>query len=59
MTALENVIEGPVQVLGIPKAKAIRDAGQLLEQVGLADQVHKYPSQMSGGSSSVWLLQGR
>ena len=49
MTALENVIEAPVQVKGVRKATC-RDAGAaLLERVGLGDRVHSYPSQLSGG----------
>ncbi|EHK74627.1 Fe(3+)-transporting ATPase [Sinorhizobium meliloti CCNWSX0020] len=48
-TALENLIEGPVQVLGEP-VKEARDRGSaLLERVGLADQANHYPSELSGG----------
>jgi polar amino acid transport system ATP-binding protein len=48
-TALENVTEGPVQVLGVPKAKATARGRELLDQVGLADWADQYPSQLSGG----------
>ncbi|MDW9984455.1 amino acid ABC transporter ATP-binding protein [Sinorhizobium meliloti] len=48
-TALENLIEGPVQVLGEPMKEA-RDRGSaLLERVGLADKANHYPSELSGG----------
>jgi len=48
-TVLENVIEGPVQVLGTSRAVAIRAATDLLARVGLADKHDSYPSQLSGG----------
>ncbi|MEU1696517.1 amino acid ABC transporter ATP-binding protein, partial [Streptomyces hirsutus] len=49
MTAVENVMEAPVQVKGVSKAQARERAGQLLERVGLADKARSYPSQLSGG----------
>ena len=49
MTALENVIEAPVQVKGMGRAEARRLGLELLERVGLADRVDHYPSQLSGG----------
>ena len=49
MTALENVMEGPIQVLGRPKAEVARDAQEYLELVGLGDRLNHYPSQLSGG----------
>ena len=49
MSALENVWNGPVRVLGQPKAKAAEDARALLERVGLADKAQARPSQLSGG----------
>ncbi|MFD9278499.1 amino acid ABC transporter ATP-binding protein [Streptomyces mirabilis] len=49
MTALENVMEAPVQVKGISKTQARARAEQLLERVGLADKAKNYPSQLSGG----------
>ncbi len=48
-TALENVMEGPVTVLGTPAARARRAAAELLERVGLADRAGHYPAQLSGG----------
>lgn len=49
MTAIENVMEGPIQVLGHPKAEVARDAKEYLELVGLGDRLNHYPSQLSGG----------
>ncbi len=49
MTVLENVIEGPIQVLGIPKDEAIAKAEALLDRVGIAHKKDAYPSQLSGG----------
>ncbi len=49
MTALENVIEAPVQVKGEGRAAAKERAMALLERVGLADKAGNYPSQLSGG----------
>ncbi len=49
MTALQNIIEGPVTVLKRSRAEAIAEAERLLERVGLADKRDAYPSQLSGG----------
>ncbi len=49
MTAVENVIEAPVQVLGEPRKQALDRAHTLLERVGLADKATAYPNQLSGG----------
>ncbi len=48
-TALENIVEGPVQVLGEEPGQARERARALLAQVGLADKETAYPSQLSGG----------
>lgn len=48
-TLLENVIEVPVHVLGVPKAKATARASELLERVGLAEKHESYPAFLSGG----------
>lgn len=47
--ALENVMEGPVQVLGVSKKESRERAQSYLEKVGLSDRVDHYPSQLSGG----------
>jgi len=48
-TALENVIEAPVHVLGTPKAQAIDEAQELLRRVGLLGKRDTYPGKLSGG----------
>jgi polar amino acid transport system ATP-binding protein len=48
-TALENVIDAPIHVLGLPKERAAADAEALLSRVGLADKRHTYPGKLSGG----------
>jgi polar amino acid transport system ATP-binding protein len=49
MTAIENVMEAPVQVKGQNKGQARERARELLERVGLGDKAGNYPSQLSGG----------
>jgi polar amino acid transport system ATP-binding protein len=49
MSALENIIEAPVLVKGMPKRQAVERANELLERVGLGDRGGSYPSQLSGG----------
>ncbi|WP_086983945.1 ABC transporter ATP-binding protein [Vibrio aphrogenes] len=49
LTVLENVIEAPVHVLGVPKAQAIENAKLLLKKVGLYDRKDYYPGHLSGG----------
>ncbi|MEU0102140.1 amino acid ABC transporter ATP-binding protein [Streptomyces sp. NPDC006267] len=49
MTAIENVMEAPVQVKGEARAVARARAEKLLDRVGLADKARNYPSQLSGG----------
>jgi polar amino acid transport system ATP-binding protein len=49
MTALENVMEAPIQVKGEKKKEVRERALALLEQVGLKDKPGAYPAQLSGG----------
>ena len=49
MTVLENIIEAPVQVLGVPRGEALEQARRLLARVRLADKAEHYPAQLSGG----------
>ena len=46
---LENVTVGPIKVKGIKKAQAEKEAMELLERVGVAQQAKKMPAQLSGG----------
>ena len=46
LTALENVLV-PMEIAGVPQAAA--RAKSLLDEVGLQDRGHHYPSQLSGG----------
>ena len=45
---LDNVCF-PMEISGVPKAKAKERAKELLELVGLADRMESYPAQLSGG----------
>jgi ABC-type polar amino acid transport system, ATPase component len=49
LTAVENIIEGPVQVLGEKPAEARERAEALLARVGLSDKRDAYPAHLSGG----------
>ena len=48
-TVLENVMEGPVYVLGHKPAQAREEALALLAKVGLAEKAQAWPAQLSGG----------
>jgi putative ABC transport system ATP-binding protein len=48
MTALQNVML-PMVYAGVPRKEREERAKYLLERVGLADRMHHYPTQMSGG----------
>ena len=48
-TVLENVIEAPIYVLGLPRAEALDKAQALLARVGMAQRQQAYPAQLSGG----------
>ncbi|WP_278441325.1 amino acid ABC transporter ATP-binding protein [Pseudomonas oryzihabitans] len=49
MTVLENIIEAPIQVLGVARAAAVEQARALLARVRLSDKADHYPAQLSGG----------
>ncbi len=49
MSVLENVIEGPVRVLGVPKAEAIQSAKEQLMAVGLEAKIGARVQGLSGG----------
>ncbi|MBI5268908.1 MAG: ATP-binding cassette domain-containing protein [Burkholderiales bacterium] len=48
-TAIENVVEAPIHVLGRPPAEARERARELLARVGLSHRENTYPAQLSGG----------
>ena len=49
LTAIQNVIEGPVTVKGVSEAEARPLGTELLGRVGLADKADEYPIRLSGG----------
>lgn len=48
-TALENIIEGPLQVQGRKSDQVRAEAHELLRRVGLAAKADSHPAQLSGG----------
>jgi ABC-type histidine transport system ATPase subunit len=49
MTVLQNVTEGPIQVLKLNREDAELRAIKYLKKVGILDKINSYPSQLSGG----------
>ncbi|MEX2228340.1 MAG: amino acid ABC transporter ATP-binding protein [Dehalococcoidia bacterium] len=49
LTALGNVTEAPVHVLGLSRAEARERGTRLLVRVGLGERLDAYPSELSGG----------
>jgi len=49
MTALQNITEAPVQVLGLGKAEALERAALYLHKVGVYHRKDAYPAHLSGG----------
>ena len=47
-TCLKNVCF-PMEIAGVPKARAEKRAAELLDLVGLQDKANAYPAQLSGG----------
>jgi ABC-type polar amino acid transport system ATPase subunit len=48
-STLQNVMEGPIYVLGLPRREAEDRARRLLERVGMSDRLDAMPGQLSGG----------
>ncbi len=48
-TALENIIEAPMQVRGLSVQQATQQAMELLKRVGLSERANNYPKELSGG----------
>ncbi|MEM6901941.1 MAG: ATP-binding cassette domain-containing protein [Pseudomonadota bacterium] len=49
MTALENIIEAPIQVLGRARKEITEEANELLDKVGVGAKAGAYPAELSGG----------
>jgi polar amino acid transport system ATP-binding protein len=49
LTVLENVVEAPLRVRGERRSVAEARGREVLDRVGLAGMVHRYPAQLSGG----------
>ena len=49
LTAIENIIEAPMNVRHTPRNQAIAEGERLLARVGLSDKRNHYPRQLSGG----------
>jgi len=49
LSALDNVTEAPMQVLGLSKAEATERARALLARVGVGHRAAMYPAHLSGG----------
>lgn len=49
LSVLQNVMAGPVYVLGRPRAEAEAESRRLLDRVGLGDKLAARPEQLSGG----------
>jgi len=49
MKVIDNLIEAPVRVKGVPRDQAIATAEKYLDKVGLSDKRDEYPARLSGG----------
>jgi arginine/ornithine transport system ATP-binding protein len=49
MTAQQNVMEAPMQVLGLTRAEAAERAADCLQRVGVGHRAQAYPAHLSGG----------
>jgi cystine transport system ATP-binding protein len=49
LSVIENLIEAPVTVKGLPRDQAVAIAEQFLDKVGLMEKRDEYPSRLSGG----------
>jgi ABC-type polar amino acid transport system ATPase subunit len=49
LTVLQNVIEAPCCVLGLPREQCEQHGIELLRRVGLAEKLHARPENLSGG----------
>jgi len=49
MRVIDNLIEAPVRVKGVPRDQAIATAEKYLDKVGLREKRDEYPNRLSGG----------
>ena len=49
LRVIENLIEAPIRVKGVPRDQAIATAEKYLDKVGLSDKRDEYPGRLSGG----------
>ena len=49
MRVRQNITEGPIRSLGLPRAEAEDRADKLLDMVGIPDKADAHPAQLSGG----------
>jgi ABC-type histidine transport system ATPase subunit len=49
MRVIDNLIEAPVRVKGVPRDKAIATAERYLDKVGLREKRDEFPGSLSGG----------
>ena len=49
MTVIDNLIEGPVRVKGVPRDQAVATAEKYLDKVGLREKRDEFPARLSGG----------
>jgi ABC-type polar amino acid transport system ATPase subunit len=49
MKVIENLIEGPIRVKGLPRDQAVATAEKFLAKVGLSEKRDEYPARLSGG----------
>jgi polar amino acid transport system ATP-binding protein len=49
MKVIDNLIEAPVRVKGVPRDEAIATAEKYLDKVGLSEKRDEYPARLSGG----------
>ena len=49
LRVIDNLIEAPIRVKGVPRDEAIATAERYLAKVGLSDKRDEYPSRLSGG----------
>ncbi len=49
LRVIDNLIEAPLRVKGVPRDQAIATAEKYLAKVGLADKRDEYPGRLSGG----------